>query len=75
MTLKEMIKITGELPNNGITENGVRFAVDVTKQKLNYVACLWEIKGYDVKERVIKYGTGHTPEKAKETLKNKILKE
>lgn len=74
MTIKELIKVTGQLPTIGTTEDGRRFQVDVTKQKLNYVACLWEIKGFDVKEHIIQYGTGSTPEKAKETLKKKLLK-
>lgn len=75
MTLAEMIKLTGCLPDKGVTENGFGFVVDVTKNKLGYIACLWQVVGLGVKERVIQYGTGHSPEKARETLRNKILRD
>lgn len=75
MTLIELIRTTGELPNNAITENGERVEVDVARNgKLGYIATLWQIKGFNVKEHIIDYGTGSTPEAAKEALKNKLLK-
>lgn len=74
MTLLELIKATGQLPNRAVTANGVVVEVDVTRQKLGYIARLWEVKGLGIKERVLQYGTGHTPESARETLKKKLLK-
>jgi hypothetical protein len=75
MTLTELIKASGELPNKGTLANGMMFETDVQKNgQLGYIARMWLIKGLSVKETVLDYGTGSTPEAAKQSLKNKILK-
>lgn len=74
MTIRELISLTGQLPNRGSTKDGVRFEVDVIRNgALGYKAVMWEVKGLGVKELVIEYGTGQTPDAARECLKNKIL--
>ena len=75
MTLKEMLILTGELPQRAVLANGIVVETDVQKNgKLGYIASLWQITGLDVKEHLIDYGTGSTPELAKRSLKNKLKK-
>lgn len=74
MTLVELIKETGQLPNSCVTADGIRFEIDVARNgKLGYIATMWQIKGFNVKEHIFEYGTGSTPELAKESLKRKLL--
>lgn len=75
MTIQEIVKVTGQLPSRAVTKEGITLESDVQPNgKLGFIATLWELKGSGYRERLVEYGTGATPEHAKESLKNKILK-
>lgn len=75
MTLIEMVKMTGELPNKAKTESGQDIELFIRKRTgiKGYIVCLWLMLG-DFQESMLYYGEGPTIEEAKEDCKNKILK-
>jgi hypothetical protein len=75
MTIKEMLNITGTLPNKATLSNGECIELQIEKNSLGYVAYLWKLSGLGYKDYVIQFGTGHTIEIAKDSLKKKLSKD
>lgn len=75
MTIQDIIKETGHLPQKAELENGQKVELFIRKKTRNkgYIATMW-LMYEGIQHTMIEYGEGKTVEAAKDDLKSKILK-
>lgn len=75
MTLQDLIKETGHLPQKAELESGQKVELFIRNKTRNkgYIAAIW-LMYEGIRHTMIEYGEGKTVESAKDDLKSKILK-
>jgi len=73
MTVQEMVQLTGELPTKfSIGDENFEF-FSRKRNNGSFLATIWKVE-FGKQIEMLCYGEGSTLKKAKEDLKNKILK-
>lgn len=74
MNLIEIIEVTGSLPIKAEINDGTKLELFIRRKSGNkgYIASLW-VMVHGIQHRMFEHGTGATPDKAKEDLKQKII--